>query len=180
MGSPRSSSSPTPTASPTSKGGGPRPHLGAGTSAPRPLCPCLARAPLPLSVMPAFLGPIRETRAVGGTGRAGQGKESSPRHEQTWHSDKAALGAMSRFWPDPGLACPLFSWASWPHGGVLGACGNAVCGSYGETFPDIRLGHPLTLSITMRTEGAQLRQLAACVLLSGEAQMGSWDGSFSH
>lgn len=162
MGSLRSSCSPTPTASPTSKRWGPQPHLGARTNAPRS-----SQAPA-LQVRRSLLGdarvpgPIRATWAAAGAsgglgvggygqGRAREGRRPAPRADgRTWHSDIAALSAMPCFWLDPGPACPL-PLSSGHLGrmkGALGACENRRCGS--GDFPQTLVQDTLTPSVTTR------------------------------
>ena len=138
-------------------------------SRPRP-CTCTA----PPLVTPA--SPARFERLGRGAGGGGLGKgRKAARAEsrRTWHSDIAALGAMPRFWLDPGPACPLPPLmgilAAWRG---LGACGNARCGGNGD-FPDLGPRHPLNSQRHHEGRGgpgAQLRQLLGCC----PQEMPSW------
>lgn len=101
-------------------------------------------------------GPIRATWAGGGGGGLGKGRKAArAESRRTWHSDIAALGAMPRFWLDPGPACPLP-----PLTGILaalrglGACGNARCGSNGDFSQTLVHDTLSTPSVTTRAEGA--------------------------
>lgn len=153
MGSPRSSSSPTPTVSPTSKRGGPQPHLGARTKATRSPDSGPARAPPP-SVTPAFSGLIRATRAGGGVERAGQGKEGGPCREPTdvaqrqrgpWCHTPFLARSGSRLPPSPScghLGHMKGPWDMWEY----------EMWELRRLVPDLDPGHPLTPSVTRRAE----------------------------
>lgn len=60
-----------------------------------------------------------------GGGGLGKGRKAAGAEcRWTWHSDLAALGAMPRFWVDPGPALPLpLAWAYWLLEGALGCVG---------------------------------------------------------
>lgn len=197
MGSLRSSCSPTPTASPTSKRWGPQPHLGAHTNAPRS-----SQAPA-LHVRRSLLGdarvpgPIRATWAAAGASGIGGGWGGGGRVRARPGQGRKAARAESRrtdvaqrhrgpwchapFWLDPGPACPL-PLSSGHLGrmkGALGACGNTRCGSgdFSQTLVQDTLTPSVTLSVLLRAgvgagwgRGGLFRQLLGCC----PQEMPSW------
>lgn len=199
MGSLRSSCSPTPTASPTSKRWGPQPHLGADTNAPRS-----SQAPA-LHVRRSLLGdarvpgPIRATWAAAGASGIGGGWGGGGRVRARPGQGRKAARAESRrtdvaqrhrgprchapFWLDPGPACPLP--LSSGHLGrmkrALGACGEHEMWFW-RLFADLGPGHSHSQRHSQRPAGGRSRggvgeggpvQAAAWVLPPGDAQLGS-------
>lgn len=156
MGSPRSSSSPTPTVSPTSKRVGASAPPGCahqGCTIPRlRSCTCTA----PPSVTPAFSGLIRATRAGGGVERAGQGKEGGPCRERTDVAQRqrgpwchALFLARSGSCLPPSPSCGYLGhmkgpWHMWEY----------EMWELRRLVPDLDPGYPLTPSGTRRAEGS--------------------------